>query len=382
MGRGYDVDGIERRFTADAALLAIVMFGAAPAATTAREVDAAARAFAAGDQAPLLRLMAETTAAVDSRDPTSNPTQWSAGLAAAVMCHDPPQIYDMQLPPAQRAKNAERALAARRRTTPDTYAPFTIDEYRGMPLDYNFLDQCVAWPVAPAAHPASQLGMGAVYPDVPALIVSGEFDDITSVADGAAVAAAFPHGVQVTIANSFHVNALPRARSGCGADLVRHFLTTHAAGDNSCAAAVPALHLVVRFATAARQLAPVHAAPGNTASAAQLRIVNAALLTAADVLARADLNSSGHGVGLRGGTFQVRRAPTGMQATLRAVRFTDDVSVSGSLYRSPGRRGGVRAALEMAGGGHLDLRWTVGGASAAIRGSMHGRKVMADAPVP
>ena len=42
----------------------------------------------------------------------------------------------------------------RKRAFPDTYAPFTIDEYRAMPLDYSFLDQCVGWPVAPPGQPA------------------------------------------------------------------------------------------------------------------------------------------------------------------------------------------------------------------------------------
>ena len=79
--RAFDIDGRERRFTADASQLAIVMMGGAPSLTTVREVDAAARAFTGRDRAPLLRLMAETIAAVDSRDPTGDPTKWSAGLA-------------------------------------------------------------------------------------------------------------------------------------------------------------------------------------------------------------------------------------------------------------------------------------------------------------
>ncbi len=156
--RASDIDGRERRFTADASQLAIVMMGGAPSLTTVREVDAAARAFTGGDRVPLLRLMAETIAAVDSRDPTGDPTKWSAGLAAAVLCHDPPQIFDMRLPPADRLRDHDRALAERRRSAADTYAPFTIDEYRAMPLDYSFIDECLGWPVAPPSHPASQVG--------------------------------------------------------------------------------------------------------------------------------------------------------------------------------------------------------------------------------
>jgi pimeloyl-ACP methyl ester carboxylesterase len=52
--------GAVMRFTADASRLAIVMFGGSTAYATVRELDAAARAFVAGDRLPLLRLMAET----------------------------------------------------------------------------------------------------------------------------------------------------------------------------------------------------------------------------------------------------------------------------------------------------------------------------------
>jgi len=198
--RGFDGDGRARGFEVNASRLAIVMFGSGPALVTVKEVDAAARAFQAGDPAPLVRLIAETLSGVDSRDPTGDPIKWSAGLAAAVMCQDPPQIFDMRLPPAQRAADRDRALAERRRSRPDTYAPFTIDEYRGMPLDYSFLDQCVDWPVAPAGHPASQVvPPDAAYPDVPALVVSGDLDNMTTVTDGAAAARAFPHGRQVAM---------------------------------------------------------------------------------------------------------------------------------------------------------------------------------------
>ena len=45
--------------------------------------------------------MAETRAGVDSRDATRSPVNFSAGLAAAVFCQDPPQIFDMALPPVR-----------------------------------------------------------------------------------------------------------------------------------------------------------------------------------------------------------------------------------------------------------------------------------------
>jgi pimeloyl-ACP methyl ester carboxylesterase len=390
---GYDEDGTERHFEANASQLAIVMFGGAPALTTARETDAAARAFAQGDQAPLLRLMAETASAVDSRDPTADPTQWSAGLAAAVMCQDPPQIFDMTLPPAARAADRARVLAERRRDAPDTYAPFTIDEYRGMPLDYSFIDECVGWPVSPPGHPASQVGANAVYPDVPALVISGELDDITTPADGAAVAHAFRRGTQIRIANSFHVNALPRARSACAADLVRRFIATLDTGDTSCAANVPPLRLVRQFVRRAQELAPATALPGNRADASRLKAAMAAVMTAGDVLARVNGNSSGHGRGLRGGSYTLSRGARAIRLNLDKVQFVEDIAISGTLQRAASRGGMVQgdfqvwsvnepAAPHLA--GRLRVQWNEAEAEpqARIRGTLSSAVIVAQTGAP
>jgi pimeloyl-ACP methyl ester carboxylesterase len=390
---GYDEDGIQRQFEANASQLAIVMFGGAPAFTTARETDAAARAFIQGDPLPLLRLMAETASAVDSRDPTADPAQWSAGLAAAVMCHDPPQIFDMTLPPAARAADRASALAERHRVAPDTYAPFTIDEYRGMPLDYGFIDECVGWPVPPPGHAASQVGTNAVYPDIPALVISGELDDITTPRDGAAVAHAFRRGTQLRIANSFHVNALPRARSACAADIVRRFIATLDTGDTSCAAQVPPLRLVPQFPTRSDQLEPVAALPGNTADEAQLKTAMAAVMTAGDVLARVNGNSSGRGRGLRGGSYTLTRGVHTVRLNLDKVQFVEDIAVSGTLRRAVSRGGMVQANLRVwsvtatavpHAEGRLRVQWNEADAEpqARIRGALTSAVIVAQTAAP
>jgi pimeloyl-ACP methyl ester carboxylesterase len=392
--RAADADGRERTFQANASQLAIVMFGSAPALASIKEVDAAARAFQAGDRAPLLRLMAETLSGVDSRDAAADPTKWSAGLAAAVMCQDPPQIFDMRLPPALRAADRDRVLAERRRALPDTYAPFTIDEYRGMPLDYSFLDQCIDWPVAPAGHPASQVAPAdSAYPDAPALVVSGDLDNMTTVADGAATARAFPHGRQVIVANGLHVNALPRARSPCGAELVRHFIETLEVGDahgaaTRCAAEAPPVRLVGSFARHAAELEPAQGLASNQAPDLQLRFASAAVLTAGDVVTRAGLSSSGHGVGLRGGRFTTVERKGVQVVTLQDVRWTEDLAVSGTLEKTPGPASRVRAQLRLAGADSLDgallIVWDdhAPDAVAEVRGTLGGARVAARTPAP
>ena len=387
--RAADSDGNEREFSADAPLLATVMFAGAPALATVRELDAAARAFAAADPSPLLRLMAETISGVDSRDPTANVRKWSAALAAAVMCQDAPQIYDMKLAPALRAADRDRSIAQRRRAFPDTYAPFTIDEYRAMPLDYSFIDQCVGWPVSPAAHPASQVvAAEAPYPDIPALIISGELDDITTPDDGAAAAKAFKHGRQVLIVNSFHVNALPRARSTCGAGIARHFVATLEVGDIDCATRVPPVRLVPRFARHAAELDPASALRGNSAGTLGLKFAAAAALTAGDVLVRLKNNSSGRGKGLRGGSYRIIHRPGFARIELSGVRWTEDLAVSGTIEAPAGHTGTVRARLDVAGPalerGRLQIRWQEGvaDAHAQIRGTLGAAAVVAQTPAP
>jgi pimeloyl-ACP methyl ester carboxylesterase len=382
-----DGDGKTLSFTANASQFAIVLFGSAPAAASVREADAAARAFVAGDRLPLLRLMAETISGVDSRDPTADPKKWSAGLAAAVMCQDPPQIFDMRLPPALRAADRDRAVAQRLANSPDTYAPFTIDEFRGMPLDYSFLDQCVAWPVSPPDHPASHVVAAEYqYPDVPALVISGELDNMTTTADGAAVARTFEHGRQLLIVNSLHVNALPRGRSQCAAQIVRRFFETLSPGDTHCTGEVPPVRLVPQFARQITELDPASAQAGNRADARQLKVVGAAVQTVGDVLARLESNTSGEAKGLRGGSFRIARDDAAVHLSLDGVRWTEDLSVSGTIDRSSAS-GEVRAALELtgpAGSGRLDIRWREGvaQASARITGEIEGARVVAVQAAP
>jgi pimeloyl-ACP methyl ester carboxylesterase len=372
--------------TADATALAIVMFGGSPALSTVRETDAAARAYLAGDALPLLRLIAETASGVDSRDATRAPEKFSAGLAAAVFCQDPPQIFDMGLPVGERSAERDRRIAQREAAAPGTYAPFTIGEYRAMPLDYAFIDECVEWPAHGDFPPSPLIFPAASYPGVPTLVISGELDNMTSVADGAAAAERFPHAHHVVIANGFHVNALPHARSECGAVLVRRFMDELATGDESCAAAVPPVRLVPRFARTAHELEAAPPVAGNAAGEAELRTVTAALLTAEDAIARAAENGAGTGVGLRGGAFTAVASGAGWRIRLHALRWTEDVAVSGSI-ETGGREGPVHATLTLAGpvaAGPLTLDWREGvsGARAAVHGTLNGKAVAAEAPAP
>lgn len=362
--------------------LATTLFGNAPAFATLRDADAAARALLAGDPSPLARLMAEAGAAVESRDPAGVAT-YSGALAAAVTCNDTPQVLDMRLPPAERHVAGAAAMQAHERDAGPSYAPFTLAEFLGMPVDYAYLEQCGAWPVANAAHPpAWNLALDRPFPSVPVLVLSGELDNITSPAEGSAAAAFYPHATHVVIANSGHVNALPRARSNCGARLVRAFVSTLEAGDTRCASAVPAIRLAPAFVRHAADVEPAQALPGNDAGEQALRLAAAALYTAGDLLARPDA----HGSGLRGGNYASKgTAPNGV-VHLDAVRWCEDLAVYGELRPGAGGAGRARLNFVAADGtqGSIDAEWPAGGAEskATLTGAVGGLTLRARLPAP
>ncbi len=389
-----DADGKVVEFTANAGALATVMFGAAPAYATLRETDAAAQAFDNGDRLPLLRLMAEAASAVDARDAAQDPKQMSEGLAAAVSCQDSPQIFDMRLPPEARRAARDRALGERRKSHPDTYGPFTIDEYRAMPLDYTFIEQCVAWPVADAAHPASHVVPDdAKFPAIPVLVLSGELDNMTPMSDGAAAAAQFPRARHVIVSNGLHVNALANARSPCGADVVRSFIAdpgdeAGAARGARCASEAPPVRLAPEFVRDYTHATPAEPVAGNRANPKGLLIAGATVATLGDLLPRLAANASGHGVGLRGGRFTVKVDGEGRShARFTALRWAEDLSVSGTLDWTPHKGEAVahvHARTKGGVAGRMTVRFTEGepDARARIEGRAASAKLLAEAPAP
>ncbi len=73
----------------------------------------------------------------------------------------------------------------------------------------------------------------------------------------------------------------------------------------------PPVRLVPRFARSAAELAPAHGGTDNAAGEAALRVVSAALFTAADVITRTIADGAGSGVGLRAGSFTAARRGRG-----------------------------------------------------------------------
>jgi pimeloyl-ACP methyl ester carboxylesterase len=387
-GHAHDGTGAVLAVTVDPAAIGTILFDGTEGGLNLRELDAAGRAWLeAGDAAPLLRLVAENQRNEGDALPAGPPSHYSRALSAEVSCLDYPQLYDMTAPPAARRAQAAAAIAAKAATEPGLYAPLTLAEWRRMPLDLNVLEMCEDWPLpAPPYPPAQPIPPDRTFPAVPALVLSGELDVLTTPEEAELVARQLPRAQHLIVGNSFHVDALGDV-DDCAAAIVRRFVATLAAGDTACLARVKPLRLPPGFHRRAADLPPATPLPGNAALPGDLATAAAAVQTAGDALARWWLIGSGDDAGLRGGTFAIDQAEGTVTVTLRAVRWTEDLAVSGRLTWDQAS-GAVRGRLDLAaaGGmrGRLEVRWDdrATDAIATLSGTIGGRAVAATTFAP
>ncbi len=389
--RGSSIDRIKRllaQLRADRGRItptniAFVMDSAGLDPLAYRDLDAAARAYvSARDRLPLERLVAEAYA--EEEGVGGRARGYSQGLFAAASCADNPQAYDMRLQPPERVAAWHRALEQKRNSDPALYAPFSIDEYLGIPIDYAYLQLCTTWPVAAKQHPAGQpVPPNARFPNVPVLVLNGDLDTITTPEEGARAAGLFARATHVIVANTGHVTALDDFY-GCAAGIVRRFGQTGKVAAQ-CAARVPALHLVPAFSRALDEVHPASPSDGNRAPTQELRAAAAALLAAADVLARSYEFGLTSGSGLRGGSYTATPRNAADRAMLSGVEWTEDLAVSGAADFDA-RRAMAHAHLTLSGAaaGSLDAAWPTAGSSAAARidGTIDGYRLEATMPAP
>jgi pimeloyl-ACP methyl ester carboxylesterase len=374
-GVSHDADGVRARVSVDGPTLVAVAFGATYTPAFYREMTAALRSGLQGDRAPLLRLVAE---ALGGGTDAGDPVDYSEGLDAAVACHDYPQLYDMTAPPgAVRERQYANALDERTRRHPGTYGPFTVREYAAS--DWQELDWCTRWPVAPRSNPAAPpRPRGGHYPRLPVLVLSGELDSITTAAEGRLVARQFPDARQVLVANSFHVTAVGDV-DDCAQRLVRAFVESPGSTGRrlrACARRVEPVRAPGIFAQRLTDLRPARSP--RPVPLAIRRTGPAAAATVADLQDRWWNNYSGKGFGLRGGTWTYAGDDT-VVFDLTAVRLLAGTAVSGrAVWDRYGERMDVDLRVRGSGPhgrlrGHWDTRRT--GATAALAGVLDGRSV-------
>ena len=286
-----------------------VAFGGTYGSTTYREFNAALLASLGGDHLPLGRLVAEYIYQGDA-EPVS---VYSSGLNIAVSCHDYPQLFDMSEPKAVRKEQYADAVAAQKSIDPNLYGPFKIAEYLNSGIGEQSL--CMPWPIA-TRNPWKIPGPpGGRYPNIPTLVLSGELDTITTVAEGELVAAQFARSRHVTMANSTHVTAMGDVYK-CASQLVRDFFTDQdavlAGEGGQCAAVIPPIVAVSKYPIKIYDL--------------EVGVTQTAL----DVIDRYLQATGSKGLGLRGGSWSAREwAPIVIK--LEDYRLYQNLPVSGTV---------------------------------------------------
>jgi pimeloyl-ACP methyl ester carboxylesterase len=340
-----------------------------------RDLPAAIRAANDGDPAPILRLAAET---VTVEAGASDPYYSSEALYLSVICHDYPQLWDFSTPMAARRAEAERRIAA----YPDgTFAPFSASAWTG--TDYEGVFACLRWPSP--ARPDPPDPPGALYPDVPTLVLNGDLDTITASSGAREVARRFPASTFVELQNSFHVTAL-YDYDGCASALYIRFVRSLDAGDTSCAREIGEPNLVPGFPLSLDETDPAHRASGDESTRNDRRLAAAAARTTADVVSRWMVNYDGTSVGLRGGRWWYSGDAV-VVFRLTRVRFVPGVEVTGTA-RWPTRGGaGITATLHVRGSdgttGTLRISWPhEPNAVATLAGTVGGRQLRATMPAP
>jgi pimeloyl-ACP methyl ester carboxylesterase len=365
-GIAPDADGTRIHVTANTDTLAQLLQSGFYYQGVWRDIFAATRSAFAGDDAPLLRLVAET---VTTDGPNGDPRQFTESLYLSVICHDYPELWPAGTPVADRPAFVRTALQAYR---PGTFAPFTAKEWTG--LDYEGALACERWPSAAFADPP--VPPSAPYPDVPTLILNGDLDNITPLADARVVAARFPHSTLVVMQNSGHVTAL-EDQNNCASRIYVQFVQDLAAGDTSCASRTPEVRVVPSFPLSLAGVTPALPSPGDASTVRDRRVAAASAAAVADALQRWWANVSGSGVGLRGGHWSYTGGDL-ETFTLTNVAFVPGVRVTGTVrwrYSTGRVRAWVVARTPGGPAEHLRMAWSlqVRAARARLRGTVAGR---------
>ncbi len=385
-GQAPDGNGDLQPTTINTASLIYLIDSAGYGPPIYRDLDAAARAWLdSKDALPLLRLVAETnTASVDL------PEDFSYGLYSAVTCSDYPMLYDMYQPRAVRNPQYAAALQDARVDRPNLFAPFTVDEGIDSQVYITPLDSCLPWPVPPKdlapGAPGAPLPPSVHYPAVPTLVLSGDLDSITSVIDANEAAAQFPDAVHVVVPNLGHV-VTDSDEIGCTLGIVRRFVKILDPGNTSCVQKVRPVRTVPLFAVTAGELAPLNALKGDKTTDAQRRIAAAGLETVGDVIARYYVTFNFVDTGLRGGKFTYAASDTGYDFTLKNLKWTEDVAVSGTVsWNQISNIITAQVTLKSGGQqiGNLQIRWNDAdiNARATVTGMIQGAALNADRIAP
>jgi pimeloyl-ACP methyl ester carboxylesterase len=148
---------------------------------------------------------------------------FSTGMGTAVECNDYPVAWDRSADFAQRTAQLGQAIAAFPR--PRLFAPLTVSQW--MTLPSTGFTGCLSWP-APTAGMEPPVPSGSSQPEsLPVLVLSGEFDDITTVSEARSVARQYPSGRVRIVRSRGHASDLYYPYRSPAVRWIRRFVASH-----------------------------------------------------------------------------------------------------------------------------------------------------------
>jgi len=331
------------------------------------EILAAADSLRRGDTGPLLRLGAEGYAPLDYAN-YGGPTQFSKGAGMATTCADMHAPWRWSDPVSERKNQLADAVAA----LPSRYfAPFSKEAMTA--------EDCLYWqkpthssPMAPP-HPT--------YPSTPALVLTGDLDNIVPTEAVREVAALFPNSTLLPVSGAGHLSLF---WSQCALNLALGFIETLQLGDTSCTKTPEIVWAAVgRFPLLAADARPAAIDPNgqNQIGLHERKVVTVAVATETDALQRSFIGN-GNGVGLRAGTFSTDYGDGSVwTTTLTNCAFSKDITVNGTVTWN--YYGALVADLAVSGSGtaggtlHVEGTWQAPGpvGNFKISGTLGGKQV-------
>jgi pimeloyl-ACP methyl ester carboxylesterase len=161
-------------------------------------LDEGVRLFLRGDPRRLNRLIAPGPAG------HGDVREFTYGLEIAVECNDYPLLWDPYAPVGERIRSLSASVLGVPRRH---FAPFGRREYLFSSAAH--LTNCLTWPAPPPGGLDPPVPTGWEAPNsFPTLVLAGEIDDITSVAEARQVRARFPRSRLHVTPNRGHVSSL------------------------------------------------------------------------------------------------------------------------------------------------------------------------------
>ncbi len=178
------------------------------------DIDEAGRALLNGDPKPWRKLTDEGKPAYH------HPRFYRRATEMAISCNDYSLLWDPDATEEERRAQLEQAIRNRSR---NSFGPFTPREIAlSSELAYLY---CITWP-EPTSNYEPPKPPDSKPPNVPTLVVSGEFDDITTPHEARLVADEFPNSTLYTARGAGHVSSLYDGRSPEARE-IRRFIREH-----------------------------------------------------------------------------------------------------------------------------------------------------------